>query len=128
MPSEASRRQAIDTRVDVGVPFVDLSRHHAELRDELEAAFRSVVASGQFVFGPELMAFEEEWADYCEAPYAVGVASGTAAIQLVLEALGIGPSDEVIIPANTFISTAIPKLQRSTSTRRGQPLRSTRAR
>jgi len=65
-----------------------------------------VIASGQFILGPEVRAFEAEIAAFCGAPFAIGVASGTDALRLALEAGGIGPGDEVILPAFTFVATA----------------------
>ena len=93
------------------IPFVGLDRQHAELRPELLEALASVLDGGSFILGDDVEAFEREWAEYCEARFAVGVASGTAAIHLTLEALGIGPGDEVIAPANTFVATVLPVLQ-----------------
>ena len=75
------------------------------MQDELEDAFASVVARGRFVGGPALERFEERWSDWCWAPYAVGVNSGTDAIALALRALGVGPGDEVITAANTCVAT-----------------------
>lgn len=92
------------------IPFVDLAGLHEGLREEIDAAIRSVVDSGVFILGPEVSAFEQEFAAYCEADHCVGVASGTAALQLSYEALGIGPGDEVIAPANTFVATVLPLL------------------
>jgi dTDP-4-amino-4,6-dideoxygalactose transaminase len=92
------------------VPFVDLERIHAPVRADLDAAIAAVVERNQFVLGPEVAAFEQEWAAYCGTDHAVGTASGTAAIRLVLEALGVGPGDEVIVPAATFIASALPVL------------------
>lgn len=89
------------------VPFVDLSRQHAPLADEIDAALRGVIEKSAFINGPEVELFESEWAEFCEAEFAVGVGSGTAGLFLTLQALGIGPGDEVIVPANTFIATAL---------------------
>ena len=80
------------------------------MRAEIDAAIAGVVDSGAFILGPDVAAFEREWADYCGAEHAIGVGSGTAAIGLVLEALGVGPGDEVIAPALTFIATVLPAL------------------
>jgi dTDP-4-amino-4,6-dideoxygalactose transaminase len=88
------------------IGFLDLGRAHSELADRLETAWRSVLVSGRFVGGPEVDAFEAEFARYCDAGGCVGVANGTDALELVLSALGIGPGDEVILPANTFVATA----------------------
>jgi dTDP-4-amino-4,6-dideoxygalactose transaminase len=92
------------------IPFADLRALHDELRDELDEAIRTVVDSSAFILGPDVDAFEREFAAYCEADHCVGVASGTAALGLVFEALGIGAGDEVIAPANTFVATVMPLL------------------
>jgi dTDP-4-amino-4,6-dideoxygalactose transaminase len=89
------------------VPFVDLERQHAPLRAELEAAFNRVVGSSGFVLGAEVEGFEREFAAFCGVEHCVGVGSGTAAITLTLTAAGIGPGDEVIVPAHTFIASAL---------------------
>jgi dTDP-4-amino-4,6-dideoxygalactose transaminase len=89
----------------VEVPFLDLSRGAAAMREELEDAFASVLSRGRFVGGPALERFEERWSDWCWAPYAVGVNSGTDAVALALRALGVGPGDEVITAANTCVAT-----------------------
>ena len=75
------------------------------MRAELEDAFAAVVSRGRFVNGPALERFEERWSDWCWAPHAVGVNSGTDAIALALRALGVGPGDEVITAANTCVAT-----------------------
>lgn len=87
------------------VPFLDLKAIHQSVRPELEAAFRRVVDSGWFILGPELEAFEAEFAAYCGVKYCVGVGNGLEALYLILHAYGIGPGDEVIVPSNTFIAT-----------------------
>lgn len=87
------------------VPFLDLKAPHDELRAELDAAFCRVRESGWFIMGPELEAFETEFAEYCEAKYCVGVGNGLEALHLLLRAYDIGPGDEVIVPSNTFIAT-----------------------
>jgi dTDP-4-amino-4,6-dideoxygalactose transaminase len=88
------------------IPLVDLQSMHAEVRDELDEAWRQVSLSGQFVGGEAVENFESKWADYCGTEYCVGVGSGTVALQLTLAALGLGRGDEIIVPANTFIATA----------------------
>jgi dTDP-4-amino-4,6-dideoxygalactose transaminase len=90
-----------------GVPFVALERAHAPLRAELRAAFDRVVDASAFVLGAEVTAFEEEFSAYLGASHCVGAASGTAALILALQALRIGRGDEVIVPAHTFISSAL---------------------
>jgi dTDP-4-amino-4,6-dideoxygalactose transaminase len=88
------------------VPFQDLPLQTGALRAELDPAIDRVLRHGQFVLGPEVELFEQEWAAYCGVKYAVGVGSGTDALQLILRALGIGRGDEVLTVANTFIATA----------------------
>lgn len=85
------------------IPFGDLKRQTTALRDELDAAIRRVLERGWYILGPEVAAFEEEFAAYCGVRYAVGVASGTEALQLALVALGIGPGDEVITVPNAGV-------------------------
>ncbi|HXF67601.1 MAG TPA: DegT/DnrJ/EryC1/StrS family aminotransferase [Burkholderiales bacterium] len=87
------------------VPFLDLKAIHQSVRPELEAAFRRIVDSGWFILGPELEAFESEFAAYCGVKHCVGVGNGLEALYLILHAYGIGPGDEVIVPSNTFIAT-----------------------
>jgi dTDP-4-amino-4,6-dideoxygalactose transaminase len=87
------------------VPFLDLKRVCAADRAELLEAFARVLDSGHFVLGAELERFEQEFAAYCGARHAVGVGNGLDALYLVLLALGIGPGDEVVVPAHTFIAT-----------------------
>ncbi|HTD58771.1 MAG TPA: DegT/DnrJ/EryC1/StrS family aminotransferase [Solirubrobacteraceae bacterium] len=77
-----------------------------ELFEELLEAVRSVAATGAFTGGAAVEAFEADYARWCEAPFAVGVSSGTEALVLALRALGIGSGDEVVVPANSFIATA----------------------
>jgi dTDP-4-amino-4,6-dideoxygalactose transaminase len=89
----------------MNVPFLDLKAPYAELRDEMDAAHRRVMESGWFVLGRELSSFEEEFAAYCGARYCVGVGNGLDALHLILRAMKIGPGDEVIVPANTYIAT-----------------------
>jgi dTDP-4-amino-4,6-dideoxygalactose transaminase len=88
------------------IPFQDLPLQIRNLRPELDAALDAVLRHGQFILGPEVTKFEESWAKFCAAPHAIGVGSGTDALQLILRALDIGPGDEVITVANSFIATA----------------------
>jgi dTDP-4-amino-4,6-dideoxygalactose transaminase len=88
------------------VPFQDLPLQIRTLRPELDAAIDGVLRHGQFILGPEVAAFETAWAGACGTRHAIGVGSGTDALQLVLRALGIGRGDEVITVANSFIATA----------------------
>ena len=87
------------------VPFLDLGRLHQPIRTELDAAYKRVMDSGWFIMGPELAAFESEFAAYCEVKHCIGVGNGLEALHLLLRAYGIGPGDEVIVPSNTFIAT-----------------------
>lgn len=87
------------------IPFLDLAAAQAELRGELDAAIDRVVSSGWYILGPEVESFESEYASYCEARHAVGVANGLDALHLALRAMDIGPGDEVIVPSNTYIAT-----------------------
>src|SRR5829696_1972097 len=87
------------------IPFLDLGAAYAELRQELDPAARGVMASGQFVLGPEVSAFEEEFAAYCDTRHAIGVGSGLDALRLILRGYELGPGDEVLVPSNTFIAT-----------------------
>jgi dTDP-4-amino-4,6-dideoxygalactose transaminase len=88
------------------VPFVDLALMHGPIHTEVVAAFAGIVERGDFVGGRAVEEFEAAWARSCDRAHAVGVANGTDALELALRALGIGPRDEVIVPANTFIATA----------------------
>jgi len=89
------------------VPFVDLAIQQRALEGELQEAFRSALTRTDWILGSEVEAFERDFAAYCEVPYAVGVDSGLSALELVLRAAGIGPGDEVITAANTFIATVL---------------------
>ena len=87
------------------ISFLDVAAAYAELQDELDAAARRVTTSGEFILGPEVTAFEEEFAAYCDAGHAIGVGSGLDALRLILVAYGVGHGDEVLVPSNTFIAT-----------------------
>jgi dTDP-4-amino-4,6-dideoxygalactose transaminase len=88
------------------IPLVDVKAQYAPLMPELEERFSAVLESGRFIFGPEVESFEREAAAYLGVPHAIGVANGTDALVLALEALGIGRGDEVICPSFTFYATA----------------------
>lgn len=90
----------------VTVPLTRLDFHDPELLEELMGAVRQVAERGAFTLGEQVDAFEREYARWCETDHAVGVSSGTSAIELALRALEIGPGDEVIVPANSFVATA----------------------
>lgn len=87
------------------VAFLDLKPTQQELSSELEQGFDCVLNSGWYILGPEVEAFEAEYAAYCEAKHCVGVASGLDALHLALLALDVKPGDEVIVPSNTYIAT-----------------------
>ena len=88
------------------VPMLDLVAEHAPYRGELLAAFERVLDSGRFVLGPEVEAFEREIAAWIGIPHAIGVSNGSDALLLALQAVGLGPGDEVICPTYTFFATA----------------------
>lgn len=88
------------------VPLFDTKTPLEPLRDEIDAAIRGVVDRGVFILGPQVRAFEEEFAAYLGVEHAVGVANGTDALVLALRALGVGPGDEVIVPSFTFYASA----------------------
>lgn len=88
------------------VPLVDLVVQYRNIREEILPAVEKVMSKGAFILGEELGLFEEEFARYCGGAHCVGVGSGTDALFLALRALGIGPGDEVLLPANTFVATA----------------------
>jgi dTDP-4-amino-4,6-dideoxygalactose transaminase len=88
------------------IPLVDVKAQYAPLVPQLQERFAEVLESGRFIFGPEVEAFEREAAAYLGVPHAVGVANGTDALVLALEAMGVGHGDEVVCPAFTFYATA----------------------
>jgi dTDP-4-amino-4,6-dideoxygalactose transaminase len=90
----------------VPVPLFDTSTPLAPLRDELRAAVERILDSERYILGPEVAAFEEEFAAYIGAAHTVGVANGTDAITIALQALGVGPGDEVVVPSFTFYASA----------------------
>ena len=98
---------AVATPRGGNVRFVALDLHHAPIEGELKAAFARLLGSSAFTLGAEVDGFEAEFAAYSNVRHCVGVASGTAALSLMLEAYGIGPGDEVIVPAHTFIASAL---------------------
>jgi len=88
------------------VPFIDLQAQHEPIREELTRAISRVIDHCDFVLGEEVERFETEFSAFCGVQYAIGVDSGLSALELTLRAYGIGPGDEVIVPAMTFIATA----------------------
>jgi dTDP-4-amino-4,6-dideoxygalactose transaminase len=89
------------------IPLGDLRREYGRIRAEIDEAIEQVLRRGWFILGEELVAFEAEWAAYCGVAHAVGVGNGTDAIHLALRAAGIGPGDEVVVPALTATFTAL---------------------
>jgi len=88
------------------IPFVDLKTQYRSIEADVQRAVTNVMQNAAFIMGPDVAAFENAFGAFIGLPYCVGVESGTAALKLALEALGIGPGDEVIIPANTYIACA----------------------
>ncbi|MCX5779664.1 MAG: DegT/DnrJ/EryC1/StrS family aminotransferase, partial [Firmicutes bacterium] len=91
--------------MQANIPFLDLQAGYRELQGELDQAYQRVMDSGWYIMGLELEAFEAEFAAYCGVQYCLGVGNGLEALHLILRAYGIGPGDEVIVPANTYIAT-----------------------
>ena len=87
------------------VPFLDLKALYLEIKEETDAAYRRVMESGWYILGTEVDAFEKEFAQYCGVKECIGVGNGLEALHLILCAMDIGPGDEVIVPANTYIAT-----------------------
>jgi dTDP-4-amino-4,6-dideoxygalactose transaminase len=87
------------------VPFLDLRASYVELRAEMDEALRAFMDSGRYILGPQTAAFEQEFAAYAGARHCVGVGNGLEALHLVLKAWGVGPGDEVLVPANTYIAS-----------------------
>jgi dTDP-4-amino-4,6-dideoxygalactose transaminase len=88
------------------VPYTGLPQQVADMKPDLLAAFECVVDSGRYILGPHVADFEEQFARFCGTAFAVGVANGTCALQMVWQALGLGPEDEVITVPNSFVATA----------------------
>lgn len=93
------------------VPYMDFIREYNEISEEIDQAYKKVLNQGWFILGPELEFFEKEFASYCQAKHSVGVASGIDALILPLDAWGVGPGDEVIVAANTYIASAFAATQ-----------------
>ena len=89
----------------MNIPFLDLGAANRELKAEIDAAVARSLASGYYVGGPEVDAFEDEFASFCGAAHAVGLANGLDALHLALRAMNVGLGDEVIVPSNTYIAT-----------------------
>ncbi|MEP6911403.1 MAG: DegT/DnrJ/EryC1/StrS family aminotransferase [bacterium] len=89
----------------MNVPFLNLKAAYTSMQSELDAAAQRVMASGSFILGAEVSAFEQEFAAYCGTKFCIGVGNGLDALHLILRAFDIGPGDEVIVPTNTYIAT-----------------------
>jgi dTDP-4-amino-4,6-dideoxygalactose transaminase len=89
------------------IPFLELAPTYLELKQEIDAAMHRVLEKGWYILGDEVAAFEREFAAYVDAEHCVGVGNGLEALRLVLMAWDIGPGDEVIVPSNTYIATAL---------------------
>ena len=90
------------------IKFLDLAGQDAPIRDQLRSAANRIIDQGNYILGSDVQDFESAFADYCGTTHAVGVASGLAALELILRAYDVGPGDEVIVPAHTFVGTAAP--------------------
>ena len=118
--------QTLDTTMNI--PLVDLKAQYESIKHEIDAAIASVITQTAFVGGPFVKEFEEAFARYCGVEHCVGVANGTDALFIALKALGVGPGDEVITVANSFVATSEAikmaglRWCSSTSTRRRTPL------
>src|SRR5205807_3972719 len=88
------------------LPLVDLAAQHAQLREQLDAAFSATLLTSAFVLGPEASAFETEFAEYCGTGHAIACGNGTDALEMALWAVGVHAGDEVITVAHTFAATA----------------------
>jgi len=91
---------------DITIPLFDINRQYLQLKDKVDQALLETVRSGQFILGPQVTEFENMFASYQRAQYCVGASSGTGALVLALQALDIGPGDEVITAPNSFVATA----------------------
>ena len=89
------------------IPLVDLAWQHQEIAEEIMAGLEEVFAATAFIQGPQVRQFEDEFAAFCHVGNCVGVASGTDALEMAVRALGLGPKDEVLVPANSFIASAL---------------------
>src|SRR5205085_8392368 len=88
------------------IPLLDLKQQYATIKDEVLRVTNEVYESQAFILGKRVEAFEREFADYCQTKHAIGISSGTDALLIALMVLGIGPGDEVIVPAYSFFATA----------------------
>jgi dTDP-3-amino-3,4,6-trideoxy-alpha-D-glucose transaminase len=91
----------------MNIPFVDLASQHATIQTEINAAIQQVLSRCNFILGSQVEEFEQTFAEFVETKHAIGVSNGLDALRLALLALDVGPGDEVILPANTYIATAL---------------------
>jgi len=98
-------QQSKTTQIAPTIPFLDLSLTYSSIQEEIDQAYHKVMKNGYYIKGEEVSLFEEEFAKYCNAKHCIGVANGLDALKLILMALEIGPGDEVIVPAHTFIAS-----------------------
>lgn len=91
--------------VNIAIPAENLTRQHNHIGAEIAQAIHDVLPTGRYVLGPNLLAFEQEFAEYCQTRFCLGISSGTEALHLALAACGVGPGDEVITVPNTYIAT-----------------------
>jgi dTDP-4-amino-4,6-dideoxygalactose transaminase len=96
----------VSTHTQVHVPFVDLNAQYRSIKEEIAEAIDQVLESARFVGGPWVENFEDDFARFVGCKYAIGMSSGTSALELALKSAGIGPGDEVVVPAFTFFATA----------------------
>src|SRR5579859_5648834 len=94
------------TKAKMQIPLVDLQANYRGIKSEVATAIEQILDGMQLTIGPNVRAFDEEWARYCGVKHAVGVGSGTDALQLAIKALGVAPGDEVITVSYTFFATA----------------------
>lgn len=91
----------------MNIPFVSFEKMHKEIEPDITDSFLNMYRNNIFIMGEQVTAFENEFAEFCGCKYAVGCGTGLDALYLILKALEIGYGDEVIIPSNTFIATAL---------------------
>jgi dTDP-4-amino-4,6-dideoxygalactose transaminase len=106
VPSAKAPGNRKGAREVTSIPLVDLTAQHSAVADEVAEGWQEVLARTAFIGGPQVAAFEREYAEFIGVPHCVALANGTDAIEIALRALGIGYGDECILPANTFIATA----------------------
>ena len=87
------------------IPLIDLKASYSPIKHQLLESFETILSSMNLMFGPNVRAFEREFAEFCEVEHGIGVSSGTEALSVALRALGIGPGDEVIVPSHTFFAS-----------------------